>query len=137
MQEAYLACYDAVVKFNPCHLEDPGFIGYAEYNHFDISKGTIKMQKQTYSYWIIEKMLHKMADLEEVEYNVFNRKGQYIETMSNVAYRKNKKAMKEKGKRAESTRIAYSFSDKQTIRDGKVTEFDPADNSAELALMVA
>ncbi len=113
-QEAYLAVYDAVLRFSPLHA-----VTDRE------SQRTSQMQKQTFAQWFVQKRLFKMADLKEICFNVYDG-NTCIEILTNSEYRKRKKELESKGYTIRSTRNTYHFSELASNKEGKIIEFDPA-----------
>jgi hypothetical protein len=67
-----------------------------------------------------------MADVEEVEFEVRNERGRFIEKLSNSEYRKKKRQLKKNDCQVKSVRMTHSFGELASMQDGKVKEFDPA-----------
>jgi len=118
--EAYLACLEAAAKFCRHHIrktDDPD----APVDYRSISK----MQKKVYTYLHIKKKLYHMADVHEVDFDIYDKDERYIKRLSNTDYRKERKILKQQNCIVKSVRTTHSFSELTSVRDGKVTEYDP------------
>ncbi len=118
MHEAFLACYDAVCRYDSYVTKkkkehaadqkaigwskevlcDPGSSSPAPYHITQIDNATQMINKtimkiEVFAFWYIQKRFFKLADMKEVVFNIFTEDGEYIETLSNSEYRKKKKVL--------------------------------------------
>jgi hypothetical protein len=121
INEAYLACYDAICRYDSYvkkkkkeHAVDKKAIGWSKevlgepgsrsplpFQITPIENSTQMINKtimkiEVFAFWYILKRFFKLADMDEVVFNVFNEDEEYIETLSNSEYRKKKKELKSK-----------------------------------------
>jgi hypothetical protein len=116
INEAFLACYDAVCRYDLYvtkkkkeHAVDQKAVGWHKevlgdpdsnsslpYQITQIENATQMINKtimkiDVFAFWYIQKRFFKLADMDEVVFNVFSGDEEYIETLSNSEYRKKKK----------------------------------------------
>lgn len=131
--EAYLAVYDAVIRYFVGHKRREN-VEYDLPECLDITPAELvrmsTMTEQVYAHWYVSKRLYKVAGEAEIEWNV-SKDDIYVETVNNAEYRKKKKFYEQNGYKALSSRKTYSFSELATDRNGRVVEFDPAENIEE------
>lgn len=131
MNEAYIACVDAVKKYNTDIKDDSAAYinnlshikqnsSYLEYKKIEdvmieddssqdkfFKKYSIieigqevdsvslefprsQMAIDVFAFWFIKKRLYQLADQDEVVFNIYNSDGEYLKTISNTEYRKEK-----------------------------------------------
>jgi len=102
-QEAYLACLEASAKYRKA-----------------TDAGRTKMQDTVHAVFFIKKHLYSMADTGEIMYRVYSPTGEYVKTIHNSEYRKNKKKLADAGYTFESISIVESIYKEDA--DGNETE---------------
>ena len=137
-QEAFLACYDAELKYDPNHCtkasSNPDVDCNANENDGE-PKGKTKMTKKTYGQWFMRKRIPKVAHCDEINYLVHNAKDHsYVKTIRNNEYRKNKRSLEARGFTVESKRAQYNFSDLSSVKDGEIREFVPTETMANAGM---
>jgi len=116
VNEAFIACYDAVCRYDSYvtkkkkeHAIQQRAIGWSNevlddhegksplpFHITQIENGTQKVNKtimkiEVFTFWYIQKRFFRLADMDEVVFNVFSENLEYLETLSNSEYRKKKK----------------------------------------------
>jgi len=116
VNEAYLACYDAVCRYdsyvakkkkehavnqkakgwNSEVLSNHNCPSQPSYRIIQLEKATQVINKtimkiDVFAFWFVQKRFFKLADMNEVVFNVFSKDGEFIETLTNSEYRKKKK----------------------------------------------
>ena len=145
-QEAYIACSDATLRYSRYHKRkpDPQYVPteitdeeIAEASKlWDITNDEALsiMRMETYAHWYISKRLFRLATAEGIEYEIRDKDNNYITTMNNNEYRKNKKALTDKGCKANSYRPTKHFCELSSKTDnGGIREFEPAVDFVEPA----
>ena len=94
MQEAFLACLQAEKTYRRIK-----------------NKNSVKMQLPVFAYWFIQKKLYKMADTGEVAYDIYSPDGEFVETLRNGQFRKNRKALIQQGYKINSVKLTLEYED--------------------------
>lgn len=123
MQEAFLACRDAVIRFSEFHHSKDS----TEITHPDTISVNSKMQLKTYAFWYILKKLQLLADVKEVEYQIFDKQGKFLETLTNKEFRKTKTKIGQSSYNFKSVKITLSHSELEFVYGNRTKEYDPAD----------
>jgi len=133
--QAWEAIRKGLLRYSPLHVA----INREKYSEpgKKFSSGETVMRRKTYAQYYVRKELGKMADTKEVEYQIYNRRGDYITTLTNSEYRKSRQDIEAKGYSVRSFRTTHCFTDMSFKRsDGRYADFDPADMNTELDIAV-
>lgn len=118
-QEAFIACIEAVQRYDTYIRKTPipqpdtdstknGWIRFNNRNtdtcELGVNTKTV-MRLDVFAYWYLQKRLYRMADMDEVIYNVYDEQGNFKTTVSNSEYRKIKSMIKSKGFSVSSSNI--------------------------------
>lgn len=125
-QESWIAIRDAVLHYSRIH--EPKKRG--NYGGEFKSNLTV-MRKEVFAQWYIRKAIHKAADAREVQFRIFNNKGEYTQTVSNAEFRKQKGDLNKRGYTWEAVKTNFTFSE-MTRDDNRGMPFEPPAEFIEL-----
>ncbi len=101
-QEAFIGVIAGVERYNRLHKRKNGNGN---------SNGKVIMQLRTFAFWYVKKCLHRMADVGEIVRDMFDSDGNYVDTLTEKEYLRQKKKREAQGYSFKAFSLRMDFPD--------------------------